>query len=88
MFLLKSLDRRLAMLRHHEFPSEVIRFVKELDVEGMSSEESVGEPNTKRHYLIKKLPWRNPTLTLWLHRVDGLPLKNRHGRTIPRRSER
>jgi hypothetical protein len=61
--------------------------MKDLDVDGMSSEASVGEVGTQRYYRIKKLPWRHPDLTSWLHRIDMMPLKNARQAIIPRRSE-
>jgi hypothetical protein len=42
----------------------------------MSSEESDGEIGTQRNFKIRNLPWRDPDLTRWLHRVDSLPTRN------------
>jgi hypothetical protein len=77
----------MALLRHHEFPEGSIQLLEHLDIDGMSSEESVGEPGTRRTYKIKKLPWRDQEFTAWLQRIDGLPLKNAQQSILPRRSD-
>jgi hypothetical protein len=49
----------------------------------MSSEESDGD--TVRSFRIKRLPWRDPELTNWLHRLDKAPLKNKAGKILDKR---
>lgn len=77
--------RRLALLRHHGFPDDSIGMLQELDIEGMSSEESDGETGERRVFKIKKLPWRSPDLTAFLHRIDDFPLKNTNNKVLRRR---
>lgn len=79
------LHRRKAMVKHHQFPDIAVQLLDKLDKEGMSSEESEGEPGTtERVYRIKKLPWRSPEVTQWLHRVDAMPTKNTNGAVLSR----
>jgi hypothetical protein len=81
------LGRRLALLNHHNFPDYAIDMVEALDIDGMSSEESEGEVGVEpRSFTIKKLPWRSPDLTEWLHRVDGLPTRNAQNAVLTKRA--
>jgi hypothetical protein len=73
----KLLGRRIALLRHHQFPERCIDMVENsLGVDAMSSEDSDGEVGTQRNFRIKSMPWRDQDLTIWLRRVDALPTKN------------
>ena len=80
------MDRRLALLQHHQVPDCLLENIRKLQVDGMSSEESDGEVGTQRTFKIKVLPWRSAELTRWLHRVDSMPTKNAHGQILVRRS--
>jgi hypothetical protein len=73
---LQLLERRLALLKHHGFPEESVEMVESLGTDGMSSEESDGEVGGSRTFKIKRVPWRGQGLTNWLHRIDGLPVRN------------
>jgi hypothetical protein len=73
-------------MTHHGFPAAAVSMVENLDLDGMSSEASEGEMGMARIFRIKKLPWRNPDLTTWLHRIDRLPLKNLHNSVLTKRS--
>lgn len=72
-------------MKHHNFPKAAVDLVESLDMEGVSSEESEGEIGEHRIYKVKALPWRNPQLTAWLHRIDTLPTKNSLGAVMSKR---
>ncbi|KIM24779.1 hypothetical protein M408DRAFT_317077 [Serendipita vermifera MAFF 305830] len=59
------LGRRLALAKHHDLPDRSITLLENLDIDGMSSEESDGEIGTKRVFKIKSLPWRSGTKRLY-----------------------
>jgi hypothetical protein len=67
-------------------PIGTISFVEQLDLDGMSSEESDGEIGGDREFLIKRLPWRSAQVTAWLHKVDKLPTKNSNNEVLTRRA--
>lgn len=73
-------------MEHHNVPKPAVDLVEALDMEGISSEESEGEIGEDRTYKVKALPWRNPQLTAWLHRIDRLPIKNRLGAVMSKRT--
>lgn len=56
--------------------------VRELGIDGMSSEDSEGEIGTERVFQIKKLPWRDQEVTSWLRRLDGMPHKNNRNEVL------
>lgn len=76
----------------NQVPSSAIDILSQLGMEGMSTDESEGDVKQRRtrRFLIKKLPWRDPRLTEWLHQIDGLsdaPSKttgNRSNKCTPR----
>lgn len=78
------------MVEHHQFPEIAVEILEKLDKDGMSSEDSDGEPGTGtgtgRMFRIKRLPWRSSELTEWLHRIDGLPTKNSSGAVLAKMS--
>jgi hypothetical protein len=84
--LSQLLGRRLALMRHHAFPQETIELVEQMDIDGMSSEESEGEVGIDRTYKIKCLPWRSHELGTWLQRVDAMPTKNMQNHVLYKRS--
>lgn len=72
-------------MRHHTFPQDTIEVVEQLDIDGMSSEESEGEVGVNRSYKIKRLPWRSHELGTWLKRVDAMPMKNMQNDVLSKR---
>jgi hypothetical protein len=74
--------RRKDLVAHHCLGPLSTRVMDQLDVDGMSSDESEGDIDS-RVYRINRLPWRSALLTQWLHGIDGLPPKNKNGATIP-----
>lgn len=79
--------RCVALAKHHELPNHALQLLNYLNTEGMSSEESLGPPGTRRTYKIKTLPWRSKALTQWLQRIDALPLQNANGDVLRRRAD-
>ncbi|KAG8830692.1 hypothetical protein FRC17_004412 [Serendipita sp. 399] len=84
--LKQLLDRRLALAEHHGYPDGAIKLIKDLGLQGMSSEESEGEVGGSRTYEIKRLPWRADVLSEWLHHIDRLSAVNLHQCVLYRRS--
>jgi len=74
-------------VEHHGFPDEAAKTLRLLDIDGMSSEDSEGEPGTRHTFRIKQLPWRSDELTVWLHRIDKMPLKNKGNEVLAHRME-
>jgi hypothetical protein len=83
----QAFGRRVALAIHNKQGAGALRILEELGTDGMSSEESDGGgANEKRSFNIKTLPWRNASLTAWLHSIDKLPLVNAEGVVLPRRA--
>lgn len=79
-------SRRLELCDHHGLPDEGRATLELLGVDGMSSEESLGQPGgNQRRYHIRPLIWRRPELTRWLHNLDRLPTTNAVGHVLAHR---
>ncbi|KAH7904840.1 hypothetical protein BJ138DRAFT_1018563 [Hygrophoropsis aurantiaca] len=73
--------RRLRVAKHYEGLQESVEHViRELGVDGMSSDESDHESGRGEatYYIVRK-PWRTAKLTAYLHVLDALHLKMRYG---------
>lgn len=86
-YFLQLFSHRVTVARALRLPVTVSHTIQALGVDGMSSE--ISELDTEGHkqrHNVHVLPWRNATLTNWLHKLDAASMDNLpNGKSLPGR---